>query len=442
MDIVNEIGYAELYRLMFQHPELKEDARYFHWDELRFRPVPVPGVSHEAWWTILRLNRQLNERVTPLFTKYQVPFTYARTPQIERGQHRADREAAGRIGSQADMPGGEKKERYIISSLIEEAITSSQLEGATTTRLVAKEMLRTGRPPVDVSEQMILNNYLTMTLIRQYKDTPMTPELVFEIHKTVTEKTLRDPTAAGRLRRIDEDVKVIRRMDDEVLHDPPLAHLLPSRLEALCRFANEDGLNGESKIHPLLQAIIIHFWIGYDHPFCDGNGRTARALFYWKMLKEGYWLFEFVSISRILLRQPVKYGTAYLHCETDPNDLTYFIHYHLGVVDEALDTLAEYLNRKAKELKVLESLLRDASTMNHRQKALMMHVLKNPAQEYTFESHRRSHNVTMLTARKDLNSLQELGYLTSRKAGRKRVFRAVKDLEEKLLKRRWDASLL
>jgi Fic family protein len=48
---------------------------------------------------------------------------------------------------------------------MEEAITSSQLEGAATTREVAKEMIREGRQPRDRSERMILNNYLTMQRI-------------------------------------------------------------------------------------------------------------------------------------------------------------------------------------------------------------------------------------------------------------------------------------
>lgn len=42
--------------------------------------------------------------------------------------------------------------------------------------------------------------------------------------------------------------------------------------------------------------------IAYMHPFVDGNGRTARALFYWYMLKSGYWLTEYLSISRVIAK--------------------------------------------------------------------------------------------------------------------------------------------
>ena len=77
--------------------------------------------------------------------------------------------------------------------------------------------------------------------------------------------------------------------------------------------------------HHHIRAIILHFWLAYGHPFVDGNGRTARALFYWAMLHEGYWLFEFISISNILRKAPAQYGLSFLYSETDDNDLTYFI---------------------------------------------------------------------------------------------------------------------
>src|SRR5437773_5756577 len=108
------------------------------------------------------------------------------------------------IGVPEPITNPQTKDKYLIRSLMEEAITSSQLEGATTTRQVAKEMIRTGRAPRDRSEQMILNNYHTMSRIGKLRNALMTPELVFEIHRLVTVETLDDPTAAGRLRRGDE----------------------------------------------------------------------------------------------------------------------------------------------------------------------------------------------------------------------------------------------
>lgn len=71
-------------------------------------------------------------------------------------------------------------------------------EGASTYRRVAKDMLQSGRKPVTNSERMILNNFLAMKHIRQIRDQKLTPELVFELHRIVTDGTLDDPDDAGR----------------------------------------------------------------------------------------------------------------------------------------------------------------------------------------------------------------------------------------------------
>jgi Fic family protein len=72
--------------------------------------------------------------------------------------HAIDRDASGHVSASEQITNPHTKERYVQSSLVEEAITSSQLEGASTTRKVAKEMIRSGREPLDRSERMILNN--------------------------------------------------------------------------------------------------------------------------------------------------------------------------------------------------------------------------------------------------------------------------------------------
>ena len=56
------------------------------------------------------------------------------------------------------MTNPETRDSYLVRSLLEESITSSQLEGAATTREIAKEMIRNGRQPRDRGERMIFNN--------------------------------------------------------------------------------------------------------------------------------------------------------------------------------------------------------------------------------------------------------------------------------------------
>jgi len=294
-------------------------------------------------------------------------------------------------------------------------------------------MIRTGRAPRDKDEQMICNNYVTMQRISKLKEDPLSPQMVFEIHRLITDQTLpaEFQDAAGRFRG-DSEKRIVGDEYGTVFHDPPPAGELAGRLQAMCAFANAD--TPDYFIHPVVRAIILHFWLAYDHPFVDGNGRTARALFYWAMLHHGYWLFEFISISTILRKAPVKYGRSFLYTETDDNDLTYFLIAQTKVMQRAIKELHDYIDRKSAELKALESQLRALDLFNHRQVDLIRHALKNPYAHFTIESHKNSHNVVYETARTDLLDLHSRGVLGKKAIGKRVIFTPAKDLVEKFRK--------
>lgn len=403
-------------------------GKYVHWDQL-LHLQPPEGMSREECWLGLKMTRGIFRKRVPLCDKQGDPFHFLSPDPIPQRLHEIDLRAGGRIEVIDPIANSETKDRYLISSLIEEAITSSQLEGATTTRLVAKEMLRQNRPPLDRNEQMILNNYVTMTRIEELKAQPLTPELVFEIHRMITNNTHDDPSIAGRLRRPDERI-IVADIYGQVFHEPPSAGDLEQRLARMCDFAN--GKTPDEFVHPVIRSIVLHFWLAYDHPFVDGNGRTARALFYWSMLRHGYWMFEFISISRILLRARSQYTRAYLYTETDENDLTYYILYQLEVIDRAIQELHEYIRRKTREIEALEQNLRGVAVLNMRQRALIGHALRHPIQRYTFRSHQTSHKIVYETARQDILSLAARGLLTETKIGKTRYFSPARELEKKL----------
>ena len=402
--------------------------KYLHWDKLRYCPPPE-GYSHEEWWAALKFGRAKQSNPVPLQDASGRQFTYAMVDPIPETLQKIDQGAGGFIRMPDQITNPEIKDQYYVSSLIQEAITSSQLEGAATTRPVAKEMIRTGRAPRDKSEQMILNNFRTMQHIGALKNKPFSKTLVVEIHRIITEKTLEQDSAAGRFRLEDEPI-VVADMYGEVFHRPPSAKQLEERMAAMCDFAN--GKTPEKFIHPVLRSIILHFWLAYDHPFVDGNGRVARALFYWSMLRHGYWLFEFVSISQIILKAPAKYTRAFLYTETDDNDLSYFVIHQLDVIQRAVKELHSYIRKKTAALHALENTLRGVTELNHRQQTLIGHALRHPQQRYTFRSHQMSHNVVYQTARTDLLDLEHRGLLRSRKVGKTWTFTPAPNLESKL----------
>lgn len=429
-DLIGEIDSDRLV------PVLQSDSQegpddYAHWDKLRH--LKPPGdLNHREWWFLLKFRRQQLYRELPLVDPDGLNFVYAIPDLVFQALHYVDQRCSGEI-AMADVVTADDQARqhYLVNSLMEEAIRSSQLEGATTSRRAAKALLRSGRAPRDRSERMILNNYQALQFMREGIGDSLTPEAVLELQRILTEGTLANPGAAGRLQRPGEErVAVFDRNEGSLLYAPPPADQLDERLVALCEFANEEGPEGF--IHPVIRAIVLHFWLAYDHPFEDGNGRTARALFYWYMRTHGYWLVEYLSISSILRKAPAKYTRAFLYTETDSRDTTYFIVYQLEVIQRAVDELHAYLRKKVKEIRDVEKLIKGSPEFNHRQLALLGSAVREPDAAYSFNSHASSHNVTHETARNDLRQLVEKGLLEEHRAGRRYVFTPAPHLTERL----------
>ncbi|MGD0454544.1 MAG: Fic family protein [Solirubrobacteraceae bacterium] len=420
-DLVGDLGAKRILELV-QLGVVEDGRNYVHWDKLR-QLEPPANLSHDEWWLLIKWGRRAVQRVIPLTDPSGSSFSYGVPDVVARRLHYVDQRCSGEVArSEVATADEHARQQYLVNSLMEEAIRSSQLEGATTTRRVAKELLQTGREPKDRSERMIFNNYRALQYMRDRMDDKLTPGTVLELQRILTDGTLEHPDAAGRLQRPDEErIAVVDRTDGGVIHRPPPAEQLPERLQALCDFANE-AENADRFIHPVIRAILLHFWLAYDHPFEDGNGRTARALFYWYMRTRGYWLVEYLSISRILRRAPSEYARSFLLTETDERDTTYFIGYQLEVIQRAVEQLHTYLQAKIKDVRDVERLIKGSSHFNHRQLALLGNAIRTPDASYTFRTHAASHSVTHETARNDLIPLVDMGLLQRRRQGRQYTF--------------------
>ena len=400
------------------------EGKYRHWDTQR-RITPPPEISAEEYWAALKLARHQFRRNLPLRDHGGQPFGYTVCDPLLELLHYVDRFTSGTLELPQQATNPETRDRYIINSLIEEAITSSQLEGATTTREIAKEMIRSGRRPISEDEQMILNNFRAMLEIQEIKEQPLTPEAISALHATIIQGT--ETERPGSFRTEADKIAVYYRESKIFL--PPSAKEVPERLGRLCEFANES----QSKfLHPVVKAIVLHFWLAYIHPFTNGNGRTARALFYWSMLSQGFWLFEYISISSILKAGPAKYARSFLYTETDDNDLTYFLLAQLSIIKRAIESLYNYLRRKAVEIREILAVLQSSDQFNHRQLALLSHAIRHPGHRYTIKSHRVSHKIVYQTARTDLLELTDKGLLVQSRQRNAYIFVPANDLQGRL----------
>lgn len=392
----------------------KTDRLYYYWDKVRSQPLSKAFDKKEIW-ALIRLRRHMNSNSAPIQDVNSQPFTFWLPDEIQKKLHLIDQSTGGNLALWD--PGNDKKSsaKYMVSSLMEEAITSSQIEGAVATIKDAKKMLLEKRRPKNKSEQMIYNNFVTMRSIKDVCKKKLDLKVLLDLHVSITKGTLESAEEEGRFRTSEDNVSVVTNYG-ELLFTPPKAEEIQNRLEALIDFAND--IDGKPFIHPVIKAIMLHFWMAYIHPFTDGNGRMARTLFYWYMLKHEYWLFEYTSISKTILKRTTKYANAYLYSEHDDNDLTYFIHFHIDVIMDAVEELKEYIQMEREKNHQMRREIAEHPDLNIRQTRIIQHAMSHPHDVLTIKIHQNINNIAYQTARTDLLELEEKKWLKSVKKGK------------------------
>jgi Fic family protein len=412
----------------YQQLQEKDDVSYPYWDKWKW----IAGewdIDPKKLWYIVKMNRNRNTYI-PFNSLENTHFSFSTPSVLLKYLHELDLDLGGSLQSQSIVP-SEDKDRYLVSSLMEEAIASSQLEGAATTRKVAKEMLEKNKKPRSHSEQMIANNYEAMKWIVANRDKKFSRKSILHIHNLITRNTLGSDEEEGVFRS-DNHVNVVDAQTGSILYSPPSHDLIEKLIDDFCVFANDED-KGVYFIHPICKAIVIHFLMAYIHPFSDGNGRTARTLFYWYLVKKNYWLIEYMSVSRIILASKAQYARAYLHTELDGNDLTYFLLYNVKAIARALEDLKKYIERKNLERRNTLSMLRH-TPFNERQILLINELLNDRRGTFTVQQVETKMKVSNQTARNDLNGLVNAGIMEYKKAGKQVLFFAAEGIEKKLKK--------
>lgn len=380
----------------------KIESEYLHWDKVKYLGFKKNDIN---LWKEIKLIRKLISKKFVLNTKHPISLEYGVNDFLQQKLHYLDFNFGAGIQKE-QLLSDLDKHQYLSNALMEESIFSSMIEGATTTRVKAKDMLRKGKKPNNKSEQMILNNYKTIQYISENKSEEITIHKLFEIHKLVTENTLEEENC-GVFRNTNE-VLVMNQITGEIVHTPPSFKKLEELMQSFCDFFNNNPK--EEFIHPIVKASILHFLIGYIHPFVDGNGRSARALFYWYLLKNGYWLTEYLSISRVILKTKTQYEKAYIYSEIDEMNVSYFIHYQVKVLTQAFEDLKDYLSKKKKEENKLNKYLK-VSNINERQAQILYWIEDDANRYFSVKEIENIFSVTNQTARTDIEELVDQDFL-------------------------------
>ena len=287
------------------------DQTHPYWSKVKYL-AGQHGLSPMQLWEGIKAKRWVTASRLSLTGRFS--FNYS--DWLQSQLHFLDAKSQGIILDVIGSTTVVQKKKYIISGLINEAFSSSTLEGAVSTRSRAKELIDKKIRPHNQSDRMILNNYAAMQYIHENKNKPLTLERVLELHEILGHQSL-DQGLSGLFRTDQEAISVMDDLTGEVIYiPPPSSEILPRMLELVTFFNEMESYEQAAFIHPLLRACVVHFMVGHIHPFSDGNGRIARALFYWHMLKSGYWLAEYLSISQIILESKTAYYKAVCLCRS------------------------------------------------------------------------------------------------------------------------------
>lgn len=413
-----------------------DDSRYLSFEDTKYRPLPEQikalGGDRLVWWVAIMLGRIARFRELPLSAADGGLFKFFCDNTDAELLHEMDLNGGGMLGVDEMIPNEAARNKYFINMLIEESFSSSFMEGAVSTRDLAKKMIAENREPKNKSERMILNNFKTMQNLSEWKDEPLSPELLCKIHSHIAQGTL-DESKLGKFRTETDGDIVLADDEGNVYHTPCGVESIPEKIDELCKFANSD--NSKSNfIHPIVKAIILHFMLAYIHPFCDGNGRTARTLFYWYLLKNNYWITKFISISKVILESGNRYYMSFLNTERDYNDLNYFIKFQLEVFERAIKAFHNYLETKKREYADISRNSEILKGLNEREAQLCLKIIGKPFENFeaTIESHAILNGVSWETARKDLKHLAAKKILERRKSGKTFVYSPTKNFLEKI----------
>lgn len=392
----------------------KTDRLYSYWDKVRSQPLPNEFERKDIW-ALVRLRRHMNSSPSPIKDIHGVPFTFWLPDDIQKKLHLIDQSTGGNLAFWD--PGSDKKAsaKFMVVSLMEEAITSSQIEGAVATIKEAKKMLLEKRKPKTKSEQMIYNNFITMQSLKDICKKDLDIRLLLDLHVSITKDTLDSSEDEGRIRTDADNIHVATTYG-ELLFTPPKSEEIKERLQALIDFANDK--HSKPFIHPVIKAIMLHFWMAYIHPFSDGNGRMARTLFYWYMLKHEYWLFEYTSISKTILKRTTKYANAYLYSEHDDNDLTYFLHFNIDVIMDSVEDLKMHIQAEREKKYQSHLEIAEHPDLNVRQTRIIQHIMSHPHDVLTIKIHQNINSIAYQTARTDLLELEQKQWIKSIKKGK------------------------
>jgi len=164
---------------------------------------------------------------------------------------------------------------------------------------------------------------------------------IFKMHRMITEHSDTKDNIPGKLRTF--GVTVGSPDTGGVHKGAPHADL--SRLmEEYIEFVNSKKLSDQ---HPVIRALLAHFFLVTIHPFGDGNGRVSRLVEAGILYEAGYNVLGFYGLSNYFYRREQDYKTHLQKCrELQPFDVTPFVLFGIEGFSTELQGINNFIKTK------------------------------------------------------------------------------------------------
>lgn len=386
-------------------------TKYLGEEEVRHRVQhdKVPEKWNDIWHRVMMLRKV---GAVPMFLEsLGLKFWYFPSDSINKKISEIER-----LGTKLyDKISSEKAfiQSFLVDAEVEEAISSAIYEGANTTRAKAKQLIESGKRPASKDDWMLLNNVEALEWIKSHRSDPVSLDLILKVHQIVTKNTLEgaDANYCGKFR---DDSVVVNNALGKVVHEG----IDFSKIEETLGEIIKKVTSHPRYVHPLIRGILLHYFLAYVHPFFDGNGRTARTLFYFKSMKHDLKFVELLSISAHLKNTGNQYEKAFEKVKHHEWDLTYFIDYCLESLLSALKIVEGKVNYL---LKI--NVLKDVFKLNENQIGLLQKLALNKYRVVTIEAYAEEIQKSREVARQDLKGLFETGLMSEEKVGKKFTYK-------------------
>jgi Fic family protein len=123
---------------------------------------------------------------------------------------------------------------------------------------------------------------------------------------------------------------------------------IPELMNEYFKFLHSERLKGQ---HPVIRALLAHFFLITIHPFGDGNGRVSRLVEAGVLYRQGYNVHGFYGLSNYFYQNDVKYKTFLQTSRAkQPFELNDFIEFGVKGFEEELDGINNFIKTKLNRL--------------------------------------------------------------------------------------------